>query len=85
MAFRSFGEHCGATDVAIMTNPFSENAQHPMVTSAINMDVASDQHKVYIHRPNLKYVTPLICFPLRLGVNFIGMLKHNNLLKLKKT
>ena len=53
VAFRKFGEHCGKKDAAIMTNPGSENAQHPLVISGITMEGVADGQKVYIHSPRI--------------------------------
>ncbi|XP_038045747.1 fibrocystin-L-like [Patiria miniata] len=61
VAFRGFGTHCGKTDVAIMTNPGSQNAQHPLTTSGITMEDVADGQRLYIHHPSIGKVNPADC------------------------
>ncbi|CAH1775752.1 unnamed protein product [Owenia fusiformis] len=60
--FISYKGRCGKKDdIAIMTNPSSEDAQHPITaTGSKFVDVTVD-NKLYIHRPSLGLVNPSDC------------------------
>ncbi|XP_022094388.1 fibrocystin-L-like [Acanthaster planci] len=61
VVFRGFGQHCKRTDAAIMTNPGSQNAMHPLITSGIKMEEVAEERKIFIHHPSLGKVNPSDC------------------------
>uniref|UniRef100_A0A8C5N9V4 Fibrocystin-L-like n=1 Tax=Gouania willdenowi TaxID=441366 RepID=A0A8C5N9V4_GOUWI len=60
--FVNFRNVCsGEVNIMFLTNPLSEDLQHPVQVSSITMVDSSEDAKVYIHRPDLGKVNPADC------------------------
>ncbi|KAM4026998.1 fibrocystin-L isoform 2-T2 [Anomaloglossus baeobatrachus] len=51
----------GQSNVMFMTNPDSEDLQHPVEVSTISMSDCSEDQKVFIHRPDVSKANPSDC------------------------
>jgi len=63
VTFMNFDAHCdnGEKDVLLMTNPSSEDANHPVYLSGITDFACPNESKVYLHPPNIGLVNPSDC------------------------
>ena len=60
--FNDFNTTCGSCDVALMTNPFADDAIHPVTTEGINWQNSdTNQCSLYMHEPPLAHVNPSDC------------------------
>ena len=69
VSFVNFGNRCPSkNDTVIMTNRFSEDANHPVYLERIVFENCNDEgpiilpeHKVFIHEPNIGRINPSDC------------------------
>ena len=62
VTFCKFGQHCGnMEEVALMTNPNSEDCQHPVELSSITLLDVEEESKFFNHNPKLGSVNPSDC------------------------
>ena len=66
VTFGNFEQNCGHRDAALMTNRFSEDANHPLILEQITHTTdtggqVDESSKVYIHKPNIGSINPSDC------------------------
>ena len=61
VTFCHFGTHCGLREAAIITNPSSEDCQHPLWTEDVHFEDGTGNAKFYNHNPNPESINPADC------------------------
>ena len=59
--FANFNDRCDTTDVVLVTNSNSEDANHPVYLHDIQLDSVSPSSKVFNNEPHLSSVNPSDC------------------------
>ncbi|XP_069813288.1 fibrocystin-L-like isoform X2 [Dendropsophus ebraccatus] len=65
----------GQSNVMFMTNPENEDLQHPVQVSGITMLDSSENHKVFIHRPDVTKANPSECVDMTCDAKRKALLK----------
>ena len=61
VTFCHFGTHCGLREAAIITDPSSEDCQHPLWTEDVHFEDGTGNAKFYNHNPNPESINPADC------------------------